>query len=391
MSDLQLLFIVLLGLYGWECICWLPRGTLAVKTWFGKKWLLATPSSLVGNSRGGVVFANPIPPLGTILVSGPLPLSISPEGIWGRTVAGGDTAWRPSQLGGWVPFTDLRNLQVSHKRVLAGAQTVLRAPSATWAVRISQLLEEWRDLVPEKRNQAVREFIRMSLDSKRVEQRWNEFKAATTLLRWFTNVLVGYLFLLAPLVIWRFGLRQTWPVLLAGLFGLTLATALEYRKRHRQFYPDASEERFTHCLTILLSPANAARALDLLSRPLLEAFHPLSVAQRFCSEVEFRRMASEYWRDLNYPAANGLQADDSPALQAERLTRESTRSEVEVFLAKNGIRTADLLSTPAINDPTCRAYCPRCQAQFVTMETPCVDCGGVKLLPLPVSPHTKVP
>ena len=33
MSELDLLFLVLAVLYGWECSWWVPRGSVAFRTW----------------------------------------------------------------------------------------------------------------------------------------------------------------------------------------------------------------------------------------------------------------------------------------------------------------------------------------------------------------------
>ena len=66
MSDLQLLFLVLALLYGWECACWVGRGSVAIRSWLGRRWRITHPGTLLGNQRGGFVFAHPLPPLGTL-------------------------------------------------------------------------------------------------------------------------------------------------------------------------------------------------------------------------------------------------------------------------------------------------------------------------------------
>ena len=65
MNDVQLLFVVLACLYGWECACWVRRGGLAFVTWLGRHWSAQQPGALVGNQRGGFIFVPPLPPLGT--------------------------------------------------------------------------------------------------------------------------------------------------------------------------------------------------------------------------------------------------------------------------------------------------------------------------------------
>ena len=74
-------------------------------------------------------------------------------------------------------------------------------------------------------------------------------------MRLLTNCLFGFLFVFAPALIWRFGLRQSWLGLLAGILGFTVATAIFFGRAHKKLYPAAEDERFTHFLTILLSPA----------------------------------------------------------------------------------------------------------------------------------------
>ena len=74
MSDLQVLFLVLVLLYGWECACWVPRGSVVFSTWWGRRWRMIHPATLLGNARGGFVFACPLPPLGTVLTGSHIPL-----------------------------------------------------------------------------------------------------------------------------------------------------------------------------------------------------------------------------------------------------------------------------------------------------------------------------
>src|SRR5437867_1159510 len=53
MSDLQLLFLVLALIYGWECACWLRFGSVAFRSWLGRRWGLVYPAALIGNQNGG--------------------------------------------------------------------------------------------------------------------------------------------------------------------------------------------------------------------------------------------------------------------------------------------------------------------------------------------------
>src|SRR3954447_2009772 len=104
MTDLQLLFVVLAVIYFWECACWLPRGSVAFLTWFGRRWRQAHPAGLLGNQRGGFVIAPPLPPLGSLLVANQFPLSLSPDGVLAYVAPTVNPGGRPPQSGAFIAF-----------------------------------------------------------------------------------------------------------------------------------------------------------------------------------------------------------------------------------------------------------------------------------------------
>src|SRR5947207_2248378 len=97
MSDLELLFLVLVFIYGLECACWLRSGSVAFLTWFGRRWRAVHPGAIVGNQRGGFIFAPPLPPLGTLLAGSQFPLSLSPETVLAYVAPSVNPGGRPVQ------------------------------------------------------------------------------------------------------------------------------------------------------------------------------------------------------------------------------------------------------------------------------------------------------
>ena len=81
MSEWELLFLILVVIYCWECIWWVPRGAVAFLTRHGRRWRIVHPGALLGNARGGFIFTHPLPPLGALLVGNQLPLSLSDEAV----------------------------------------------------------------------------------------------------------------------------------------------------------------------------------------------------------------------------------------------------------------------------------------------------------------------
>lgn len=114
MSDLELLFLVIAILYGWECACWLRRGSLGFLTWCGKRWRLTHPGTLLGNQRGGFIFAPPLPPLGSVLVGQPFPFAISVQGI--LAAANASNAGSRASGGTLMRWEDIQYVSVSGKK-----------------------------------------------------------------------------------------------------------------------------------------------------------------------------------------------------------------------------------------------------------------------------------
>ena len=126
MSDLELLFLVLVVIYGWECGCWVRRGSVVLRTWFGWHWRLAHPGEVFGNQRGGVILAHPLPPLGTVLTGNQYPLSLSPEAALAYVAPSINPGWRPAQTGKLVRFDDVREVQARGRAILVNGEVLLK-------------------------------------------------------------------------------------------------------------------------------------------------------------------------------------------------------------------------------------------------------------------------
>jgi len=110
MTDTELLFIVLALVYGWECACWVRRGSVLFVIWFGARWRIRHPGTLLGNQQGGFVFAPPLPPLGTIFLGHQFPLSLSPDAALAYVASTLNPGWRPVQSGNIARFDEMRVL-----------------------------------------------------------------------------------------------------------------------------------------------------------------------------------------------------------------------------------------------------------------------------------------
>ncbi len=381
MSDLELLFLVLVVLYGWECACWLPRGSVAWLTWLGARWRLVRPGMLLGNHRGGFVFAPPLPPLGWLISGIESPVSLSPEAIraGGSTVSLSPVGGDPNQPDRCLSLDDIQKVEADGKRLRINGKLFLKAPSPTLASNLQERLSKLIQAPQTDRGRLVERWCRERFDAQAIASRWAEFQRRARPIRWTANGLFAWLFVVAPLAVCIVGLKLAWLGWLAGLLAFTSVSAFLFRRAHRALYPGAEDERFTHFLIIVLSPVSAIRTADLLSRHLLETFHPLAISRVLCSRESFVQFAEGLWREISFPESGARTANEM-ASAVEQYSRAALRRAMESFLKSSGVEPADLVRPPAPADSTCRAYCPRCLAQFTTADTTCADCGGRRLI-----------
>jgi hypothetical protein len=349
------------------------------RTWFGRRWSVAHPGTLLGNQRAGFVFAPPLPPLGFFLAGQQLPFSVSTEAVLAHVAPSVNPGWRPPQSAKLFRFDDIHSVEAKGKRVRINGEVLLKAASPALADRLAQDLAGLWKSPPAKRERAVREWVQTKFDVTAVERLWQECRLQLKAMRVAANFLLGWLFVVAPVLIWRTGLAQCWISLVVGLFGGTVVLAVQFRRAHRRFYPEAEEERFNNFLITLLSPVTAIRSHDLLTRPLLLRYHPLAVAKALCPARLFQQVAAQMLRETRYPAMPVCPCPDPVAQAAERHTRLLLLEAMEDLLKKDGL-SADRLLPPPVPEEGCRAFCPRCQAQFTETTVVCQDCGGLTLV-----------
>jgi hypothetical protein len=337
----------------------------------------------LGNQRGGFVFAPPLPPLGNILLGAQLPFSISSQAVFAYVASWVNPGGRPPQTGRVFLFEQIETARAHGRKVLINGELFLIAGSTANALRLRKVISDLRQLPVAKRAGAVERLVADSLDIKAIKKRWEDLENSTAHLRPLTNWLFLLLFGLAPLTIWRFGVSASWPALMVALLATTASIMIFFRRAHRHLYPSAADERFSQTLMVLLYPALAIRARDLLSRPLFELFHPLALAKVFCPEPVFLEFAARVVRELKHPAMPVCPRTEPVAQDAERFTRELLLQAVEKFTTKNGAGFEALLKAPLPADESCQSYCPRCLAQFTAESGTCLDCGGLQVLAFP--------
>jgi hypothetical protein len=309
----------------------------------------------------GGVLAPPLPGFASFFIASFPTLAVSPSGV-------------ASAAGVVVPFSGQGRFQARHQGVWNNRSRLVRVSSPAQAGWLAAELNRLAVLPEGERAGALSQWLAARLDAARVVARLEAFKLAARLPSLTAAAIFGWVFLATPLFIGSLGLALTWPWLLIGLVLLCGLNAALFFRAHRRLYPERDDERFAHLLMALLFPPAGMRARDLLSRPLLETFHPLAVAKELCPATEFDDLAGRVVRELRHPRPprSGLAVE---ALSVWSGFHESLRQAVEQFLVRHGLSPDQFTVPPTPSDPECRSYCPRCHAQFVRVDGGCSDCG----------------
>lgn len=376
MGDLESLLLVIAAIYLTECAVWVRRSSVAAQQGWGSQWRLRHPGVVLGNAYGAIVFANPLPPLGTVLPGHPFPVSLSPQAMLSFTAVCLDAGGRPPQAARWLRYADAQSIVTEGKSVLVNGTSFVKVSSPTAARRLAGLLRELKALSENDRAAAIRRALAATLDAKAARQRWEEFQSRSASLRWLGNLLFVYLFVMAPGLIWYFGFRLAGLWVAAGLLAQTFTIGWHFWRAHGALYPGGSEERFAPFLTMLLAPPTAIRAHDLLARRLVENFHPLAVAAAFCPGAPFQRLARRVLLDLRFPVLPAAPSSEAAVVQTEERFRGVLLEECEQAVERAGRKPSELAQPPARSEATHRSYCPRCDAQYEVEKGICADCGG---------------
>src|SRR6185295_4193851 len=145
MSDGQMLLLVLALLYLSDCWLWVKKQTVAFVSPWCRHWRIAALNSSFSNGRGGLLFMNPLPPLGSVFLSHLSPISISPNGICAFNLQALPAIGRPAQSGRALAFTEITGAGADGAYVLVNNQRFTKAATTKQATVIAELINRMTD------------------------------------------------------------------------------------------------------------------------------------------------------------------------------------------------------------------------------------------------------
>jgi hypothetical protein len=377
MTEVQVLFLVLAGVYLLQCIGWAPLDSEVLRIGWRFRAKVSSQGLRMRFGQHKLFFLNPFSPLAGAIVCESFPsVRTSKE----ESLAKSDPS-KPDEFTGrrMIRLSEQEEQQVhsSGKEVRSPSRVFFVAHSEAYAGFLAGILDRIRKRSTQDRGRAFdREFEKM-FDTKKVALRLEEYRAHTVFLRTASVLLFVFLFLLAPVLIRLRGLERIWPILLAYLIWSLAWIGWSFLRAHRALYPEQKEGRWQQVIVLALSPFSAIRANDVLLRDLFCAFHPLAVGCVLLSRGDFRIQAERNLRQSLFRTDGDANFSDAPMRRA-----------LESFLMKIGMPPEELLIAPLRESENCQTYCPLCLAQFVIAEGECPDCGDIQLKKFPISPES---
>ena len=380
MNDQYELLLVLAVLYLMECCLWIPLDSIALGRGGLGRWKVIHPSPLWARRNRGLIFMNPLPPLGTTFIAHPWPLSLTSTSMYSYVSLQLNPGPRPERLSSLIDFADVADLQTQSREILADGQVLAQFSTDAQAMRFAALLENLARVPAAKRQSRITAALQGALDVEGARAKIDRFYQATILLRFFCHALFLFAFILLPLIVamhefGRFGLPLLESAVLCW-FSLLIC----YYFAHRELKPGAVGARRKSLAKLCVMPTAAIRACDFLGLDLLSEYDPLAIAAAIAKPKLLKDLASDVLHDLYFPRLPVCPSTSPQAAEIEQTFREQLIQQLEEMLNRQDISPDELMTVAPPSDPAHASYCPRCQAQYLISEGTCQDCGDRPLV-----------
>jgi len=171
MSEGLVLYLFLWFFYLADCILWLGKQSVAFVSLWGNGWRVQIANALYGNSRGGLLLMNPIPPLGRVFLCHLFPVSFSPMGICAYNLQSLHGVGWPFQTGNCYRFDDITEATTDEKYIRINNQKFVKCATAGQAVRISEFINEIKQASYENRDKLISTFLDTTFNKDKAEER----------------------------------------------------------------------------------------------------------------------------------------------------------------------------------------------------------------------------
>ena len=376
MSDGQTLLLVLALLYLSDCWLWVTKQSVAFVSYWCRQWRVASLSSPLSNGRGGLLFMNPLPPLGCVFLSHLAPISISPKGICAFNLQALPSVGRPVQTGRFLAFTEITDAGFDGAYVFVNNQRFTKTATTKQARVLSDLINGMIT-DPSERERLVRAHIAGQFAAGEAAAVLQKANIVVKPIRTMCSILFLFLFVATPLLASFFGLLSIFIPVGVVMVVLAVQISIMFFQAHKKLYPHESQERIEDVVKMVLCPPVSIRATDLLTRHLLSEYSPVVVAGLLSGSAA-QEFVRAFILDLQHPLKHEV-SDEGAAETITWAAAEQLRHCLE-HMNRTGNSKPEVFLAPQHPVGNSISYCPRCGCQFVVSAGSCPDCPGVGLL-----------
>lgn len=373
------LFFILLIFYLVECIFWLHRNSAAFVSFTGRHWRLFLFNKYFGNDNGGLFFANPLPPLGKVYLCSLLPVSFSGTQVCSQisqTLTDNIKIEKKVKL---IKYDEIKSVSTIDKDVFINEDMFIKCSTTIQTIFIRDILLKLISLNDEQRENEIKRIVQETFDVEKAREKIKTYNDKSYTLRICCNLLFVYIFLIVPVLVYFYGTITLFIVLLALMYLFSISVSIIFYFIHKIFYSAQKSERIIDMVKMIIFPPTAVRANDLLSLNLLANYHPLAVGQVLFDKFNFENIAKKTLIDLKNPIINDFENEQVDL--TNKWHRSNLENIVTAFLHNNSVDIKNLLTAPSPEDVSCKAYCPRCEAQYTVQRGICSECSNISLLP----------
>lgn len=375
MSDGQTLLLVLALLYLSDCWLWVTKQSVAFVSHWCRQWRVASLSSPLSNGRGGLLFMNPLPPLGCVFLSHLSPISVSPNGICAFNLQALPSVGRPVQTGRSLAFTEITDAGFDGAYVLVNNQRFTKTATTKQARVLSELINRMI-ADPSDRERLVRAHIAGQFAAGEAAAVLQKANVVVKPIRRMCSILFLFLFVATPLLASFFGLLSIFIPVGVVMVVLAVQISIMFFQAHKKLYPHESQERIEDVVKMVLCPPVSIRATDLLTRHLLSEYSPVVVAGLLSGSAA-QEFVRAFILDLQHPLKHEV-SDEAAAEIITWAASEQLRHCLE-HVNRTGNLKPEVFLAPQQPVGNSISYCPRCGCQFIVSSGLCPDCPGVGL------------
>ena len=387
LSDVALIYIVLVVLYLVESAPWVRPGCTALSTFLGRVRNPANNKKIIGNDSGYLGTFG-LAPFDATIIAESCPISISTAGLVGFSSASAIGGDRPVCTETTCRWDDVKSLRQDQREIWLKDRLLCRLGSVVTATELLGHLRTIATEKAEKRADAITSFVSGLFDTNYVQARIDSWTLATKHVKAWSCILFLWIFVVG--VIRYHGLvpgvsdaETLWAYLAVLFIAWWTNNAFQFFA-HRKLYPAAKGERWKTLFTTMVSPAASFRATDHLGRNLVGLQHPLAVAVILCTKPELAELTAAVLRDLRYPKVPEFASDDRDSILIVSSFRSTIEEAIATF-ATNFEITCDLAnSAPSRHDVSSLSYCPRCLQEFSALDAQCSMCGNRSTIPFAI-------